>query len=217
MPGASVKTRNGVPGADSAPRMMATTRSSVPNAVQAVSSQCGNFPLQPAASASGIAARPVMMSPQPAEIAKGDARWPWWCRIKKQTPTIRKALMPMSAQSGTDRSALRRPARINWPHPEVFDYVEYLADFRAEFHNIRNRPEFRECLSPVTYTGSQRLAQLLLQQGSTGIVYPSVREEAHGSCVACFRPALVMNVRKGISLSITFETASASPVFVTRS
>jgi hypothetical protein len=105
---------------------------------------------------------------------------------------------------------------INWPHPEVFDYVEYLADFRAEFHDIRNRPEFRECLSSVTYTGSQRLAQLLLEQGSAGIVYPSVREKMHGDCVCCFRPALVMNVRKGASLTITFENASTSPVFGTR-
>src|SRR5271169_1219772 len=100
--------RNGVPGADSAPRVMAMTRSSVPNAVQAASSHRGNLPLQPATAASGIAARPVVMSPQPAEIANGAARRPWWCRIKKLTPAIRKALTPMSAQSGMDRSALRK-------------------------------------------------------------------------------------------------------------
>jgi RES domain len=70
---------------------------------------------------------------------------------------------------------------------------------------------------PVTYTSSQRLAQLLLEQGSPGIVYPSVREKTHGNCIACFRPALVMNVRKGVSLTITFENASTSPVFVTHS
>jgi hypothetical protein len=106
---------------------------------------------------------------------------------------------------------------INWPHPEVFEYVEYVADFRAEFHDIRNHSAFRECLSPDTYAGSQRLAQVLLEQGSAGIVYPSVREEAHGISVACFRPALVMNVRKGISLSLTFKNALASPLFLSRS
>jgi hypothetical protein len=106
---------------------------------------------------------------------------------------------------------------IDWPHPEVFEYLQYLADFRAEFHDIRNRSEFRECLAPDTYASSQRLAQILLQNGSGGIVYPSVREEAHGDCVTCFRPPLVMNVRKGISLTITFENASVPPKFVAHS
>lgn len=106
---------------------------------------------------------------------------------------------------------------INWPHQEIFEYVEYLADFRAAFHDIRNRSEFRECLSPDTYAGSQQLARLLLEQGSAGIVYPSVRERSHGDCVTCFRPTLVMNVRKGVSLTITFENASASPMFVAHS
>jgi len=72
-------------------------------------------------------------------------------------------------------------------------------------------------MSPVTSTGSQRLAQLLLEQGSAGVVYPSVREKTHGGCVSCFRPALVVNVRKGLSVTVTFENASASPVFVTHS
>ena len=106
---------------------------------------------------------------------------------------------------------------INWPHPEVFEYLEYLADFRAEFHDIRNRPEFRDCLTPDTYVSSQRLAQILLEKGSGGIVYPSVREELHGDCITCFRPALVMNVRKGISLTIRFQNASGPPTFVAHS
>jgi hypothetical protein len=32
-----------------------------------------------------------------------------------------------------------------------------------------------------------------------------------GTCIACFRPALVNNVRKGSSISITFENALAVP------
>ena len=75
----------------------------------------------------------------------------------------------------------------------------------------------RECLSPDTYASSQRLAQVLLEQGSVGIVYPSVRERAHGSCVSCFRPALVSNVRKEGGLTVTIENATASPVFVAQS
>jgi RES domain-containing protein len=106
---------------------------------------------------------------------------------------------------------------INWPDPEVFEYVEYLADFRGEFHDIRKQPDFRDCLSPDSYAASQRLAQLLLQRGSAGIIYPSVREKKHGDCVSCFRPALVMNVRRGVSLDVRFENASAVPTFVTHS
>ena len=34
----------------------------------------------------------------------------------------------------------------------------------------------------------------LLDEGSNGIVYRSVRHEG-GECVACFRPKLVLNVR----------------------
>ncbi|MGB8771228.1 MAG: RES family NAD+ phosphorylase [Candidatus Korobacteraceae bacterium] len=107
----------------------------------------------------------------------------------------------------------RELQEINWPHPEVFEYVEYLADFRAEFQDIRRASAFRDCLAPDGYAASQRLARVLLEQGSAGIVYPSVREKGHGDCLSCFRPALVMNVRKGIPLSITFENALAMPVF----
>ena len=107
----------------------------------------------------------------------------------------------------------RELQEITWLHPEVFEYVEYVADFRAEFHDIRKCSEFRECLAPDSYAASQRLARSLLEQGSGGILYPSVREKTHGDCIACFRPVLVTNVRKGISLTITFENASAMPVF----
>jgi RES domain len=106
----------------------------------------------------------------------------------------------------------RELQEINWPHPETFEYIEYLADFRSEFHVIRKGADFRECLAPDSYVTSQRLARVLMEQGSAGIVYPSVREQMHGDCISCFRPALVMNVRKGTSLSIKFENAVATPV-----
>ena len=102
---------------------------------------------------------------------------------------------------------------IAWPHPEVFEYIEFLADFRADFHDIRRRRECRDCLAPTSYAESQKLAQVLLGQGSAGIVYPSVREKAHGHCIACFRPALVTNVRRGVSLTVRFENYTAEPTF----
>lgn len=72
---------------------------------------------------------------------------------------------------------------------------DYLADFSAELHDIRDG-DFAEILNPESYVESQALAERLLETGSLGIVYPSVRR-AGGTCLASFRPALVMNVRKG--------------------
>jgi hypothetical protein len=72
---------------------------------------------------------------------------------------------------------------------------DYLADFSAEFHDILDG-DFAEILNPESYIESQALAERLLETGSLGIVYPSVRRDG-GTCLACFRPALVMNVRKG--------------------
>ncbi len=75
-------------------------------------------------------------------------------------------------------------------------FDDYLADFSGEFHDLRDATEFADCLDPDNYTTSQALAERLLEAGSLGTVYPSVRR-AGGTCLACFRPALVMNVRKG--------------------
>jgi RES domain-containing protein len=65
----------------------------------------------------------------------------------------------------------------------------YLADFNAAFHDVRGEDQ-----DPDSYTGSQALARELLESGSNGIVYRSVRDPG-GECVACFRPRLVGNVR----------------------
>ena len=88
-------------------------------------------------------------------------------------------------------------------------YEEYLADFTGDFHNLLNSPEFAAVLSPASYKASQRLAQELLEKGSLGIVYPSVR--ATGVCLACFRPALVTHVRKGRTYNFRWA-ASPKPI-----
>jgi hypothetical protein len=74
-------------------------------------------------------------------------------------------------------------------------YDDYLADFRGEFHDLRMPGDFEGYLDPGTYVKSQGLAEVLLDGGSLGIVYASVRLPS-GTCVVCFRPALVTNVRK---------------------
>jgi RES domain-containing protein len=71
---------------------------------------------------------------------------------------------------------------------------DYLADFSASLHDLRKPAAFASCLDARSYVRSQVLAERLLDVGSLGIVYPSVRR-ASGTCLACFRPALVMNVR----------------------
>ena len=100
---------------------------------------------------------------------------------------------------------------IRWAEREVFTYVDSLADFRGEFHDLRGATRFANCLAPSSYKASQRLAGELLDARSAGVLYPSVRH-AGGVCIGCFRPALVNNVRKGLRLSVTFESCFAMPV-----
>jgi hypothetical protein len=83
-------------------------------------------------------------------------------------------------------------------------YQALLADFSSAFHDIRGAAEFADCLDPRSYRASQQLALVLLEAGSLGIVYPSVRR-AEGTNLACFRPALVGNVRRGAVWRLSWE------------
>jgi RES domain len=94
-------------------------------------------------------------------------------------------------------------AEVNWFEEEV-TYDDYLADFSAELHDIRNATEFADCLVRESYLASQDLGRQLLDAGSLGVIYPSIRHQA-GICIACFRPALVMNVRKGSTYRFTWK------------
>ncbi len=110
---------------------------------------------------------------------------------------------------------------IGWLAREELDYDHYYADFTGPFHDLRpgaggtrlksaspadpnagpeHDPESdaalrRACLDPGSYIASQQLALDLLEAGSLGVVYPSVRRPV-GICLACFRPGAVANVRK---------------------
>jgi RES domain len=99
---------------------------------------------------------------------------------------------------------------VNWLDEEV-TYDDYLADFSANFHDIRDDDEFCKCLNPVSYEASQELAQQLLEADSLGVVYPSVREPK-GVCLVCFRPALVTNVRRGSAYIFRWEGQPESRV-----
>lgn len=98
--------------------------------------------------------------------------------------------------------------RIQGRH--AFDYMEFLADFSGEFHTL-DVAEQESCLQPgpvpQCYSASQALAIKLLFEGSYGIVYPSVRRQS-GTCIACFRPALVFHPRRGGKYRLSVEVGS---------
>jgi RES domain-containing protein len=102
---------------------------------------------------------------------------------------------------------------VGWKDEEISPYIDYLADFRHEFHDIRGDPDFVDCLDPNSYTTSQTLGLKLLTSGSAGIVYPSVRNE-DGVCIACFRPPLVLNVREGPMVTFTFIDTKMTAVVI---
>jgi RES domain-containing protein len=95
-------------------------------------------------------------------------------------------------------------AEIQWREPETFTFDDYLADFRADFHDIRQDKRFAGCLDPNRYDESQALAARLLAESSAGIVYPSTRRKT-GTCLVCFRPALVLNVRNARTMQLRID------------
>lgn len=95
---------------------------------------------------------------------------------------------------------LQQLEEIDWDKEEVATYDDYLADFATELHDLTApKPQYQKYLKPFPipecYREPQRLAAELLAMQSNGILYPSVRRKG-GTCFACFRPALVYNVRR---------------------
>ena len=112
---------------------------------------------------------------------------------------------------------------IDWQAREELDYDHYSADFSGGFHDLRPlalpAASDREdeayrlaCLDPASYLASQQLAVELLEAGSLGVVFPSARR-AGGTCIACFRPGLVTNVRKRDLHRLTWSP-NAAPTFL---
>ena len=80
-------------------------------------------------------------------------------------------------------------------YEDEVEFDDYLADFVGEFHDLRRAKRFVACLDPTSYVSSQTLAEKLLESGSAGVIYPSVRRP-RGTCLACFDPRRVANVRR---------------------
>lgn len=119
------------------------------------------------------------------------ARGAWYCAFDAHT-----ALAEVSFHKTVEYAEIGR-------FDDSVTYQAMLADFNASFHDIRAARAFRKCLDPRSYVASQELANTLLELGSMGIVYPSVRAP-RGTNLACFRPALVGNVRKGAAYRLTW-------------
>lgn len=120
------------------------------------------------------------------------------------------AFDPETAQAEVGFHKTAELAEIGMPDESV-TYDDYLADFRAEFHDLRDARGFRACLDPDSYVASQALAADLLAHGSLGLVYPSVRRAA-GTCLACFRPALVTHVRRAARWRFTWKNGTGPRV-----
>lgn len=120
------------------------------------------------------------------------SRGAWYCAFEPETALAEVVFHKTVEYQEIDR------------FDDCVDYRALLADFNAEFHDIRSAAGFADCLDPASYRASQALAAELLEGGSLGIVYPSVRR-AGGTNLACFRPALVGNVRKGPSWRLSWE------------
>jgi len=92
---------------------------------------------------------------------------------------------------------------------ESVTHDDHLADFGGEYHDTREDAAYDRCLDPDNCVQSRLLAEILLGERSFGIVYPGVRY-SDGFCLACFRPALVANVRRSARYRFTW-TESREP------
>lgn len=127
----------------------------------------------------------------------GPDRGAWYCSLGIET-----ALAEVSFHKTVEYQEI---GRFN----DSVTYEALLADFTSEFHDLRGDARFARCLDPRSYVASQRLAERLLDANSVGVIYPSVRHKA-GTNLACFRPAVVGNVRRGDTWRFTW-TGTETP------
>jgi hypothetical protein len=77
------------------------------------------------------------------------------------------------------------------------DQLIILANVAGDFHDIRGLlNDLTEIYDLNDYSYSQAFAASLRQEGSSGIVYSSVRQLG-GECIAVFRPPVITRARQG--------------------
>jgi hypothetical protein len=129
--------------------------------------------------------------PEGSRFNGGD-RGAWYCAFEPQT-----ALAEITFHKTVEYAEIGR-------FDDSVSYQCLLADFTSTFHDLRGARGYEQVLAPDSYIASQALAATLLDAGSLGIIYPSVRRDG-GTNLACFRPALVGNVRKGQAYRLTWR------------
>lgn len=125
-------------------------------------------------------------------------RGAWYCAFEPET-----ALAEITFHKTVEYQEIGR-------FDDSVTYQTMLADFTSTFHDLRGARGVARVLAPDSYIASQELAAQLLEAGSMGLIFPSVRR-AGGTNLACFRPALVGNVRKGRAYRLTWA-GSPTPV-----
>ena len=83
-------------------------------------------------------------------------------------------------------------------------FRELVGSINADVHALRGDDEFADCLDPDSYEASQSLARALRADGSNGIAYSSVRDDA-GECVAAFWPDVISIPKFGRALAYHFD------------
>lgn len=122
----------------------------------------------------------------------GPLRGAWYCAFDRTTALAEVVFHKTREYAEIDR------------FEDQVSYQAFLADFSQQFHDLRGQQAFSDCLDPDSYVASQALAARLLDLGSVGIVFPSVRRP-RGINLACFRPAAVGNVRQGEVCELTWH------------
>ena len=128
----------------------------------------------------------------------GPDRGAWYCSLEIET-----ALAEVSFHKTVEYQEIGR-------FDDRVTYAALLADITSELHDLRGDDRFARCLDPRSYVASQGLAESLLDAGSVGVIYRSARRKA-GTNLACFRPAVVGNVRRGDTWRFTW-TGTQTPV-----
>lgn len=131
----------------------------------------------------------------------GDERGAWYCSFDIET-----ALDEIIFHKTVEYAEIDR-------FDDCVRYQSLLADFNSSFHDLRRARRYAKCLAANSYIASQKLAAELLENGALGIIYPSVRHKG-GTNLACFRPALVGNVRRGVGYELRWSGAPHPEVIV---
>jgi len=122
----------------------------------------------------------------------GPERGAWYCSFEIET-----ALAEVAFHKSVEYAEIER-------YEDSVTYEAFLADFTHEFHDLRGDPRFASCLDPRSYRASQKLAGRLMRAGAIGVVYPGTRRP-EGTNLACFRPPVVGNVRRGEGWRFTWS------------